>query len=297
MTTSSWKLNNIGENMKKLFLALLSISAIANNASADRLSDMVSPVTNPVNFEDPRTQTEARPIYIYHKLGEDFVTQGGDIRGYALQLRYAVNERLGITAHKDGYVDFNPDAVLNDDEGFANLAAGVKYAFYRDAESGQILTAGLRYEVPTGDNEVFHGRGSGVISPFLSGAMNMGGFNLMGYTSVRQALDNSDSSFYDFSLHADYPIGSFYPTMEVNVFHVIDAGNRLGIADEGQDFFNFGSSNSDGITMVTMGLGGRYKISDKITYGLAYEFPLTNGEGSNVTDWRVTSDFTIGFNL
>lgn len=295
MTTLKWKINYIGENMKQLFLTLLSITVVTNNALADRLSDMISPVTNPVNFEDPRTQTEARPIYIYHKLGDDFVTQGGDIRGYALQFRYAVNERLGITAHKDGYVDFNPDAVLNDDEGFANLAAGAKYAFYRDAENGEILTAGLRYEIPTGDNEVFHGRGSGIVSPFLSGAINAAGFNFMASTGVRLPLDNSDSSFYDLSLHADYPVGSFYPSAEINVFHVLDAGNRLGIADEGQDLFNFGSTESDGITMVTMGLGGRYKISDRMTYGLAYEFPLTNGQGSNVTDWRVTTDLTIGF--
>lgn len=37
-------------------------------ASDHCFDDFVSPMTNPIFFEDPRTLTELRPIYMHHKL-------------------------------------------------------------------------------------------------------------------------------------------------------------------------------------------------------------------------------------
>jgi len=96
-----------------------------------------------------------------------YITEGGDFRLYALELSYALNDRLALLATKDGYIDFNPNATLEDEEGFANIAVSAKYAFYKDGESGQIATAGLRYEIPTGETKVFQGRGDGIVQPFF----------------------------------------------------------------------------------------------------------------------------------
>lgn len=283
--------------MKKiLFLIALVVGLGINpSAQADKLDEMISPITNPVNFEDPRARTEIRPIFVYHKLDDKFATGGGNIRIYALQLRYAINERLAVIATKDGFIDSRPAGVFNDETGFANVAGGLKYAFYRDPEAGQIVSAGLRYEAPVGNRDVFMGNGDGSVNPFLSAAMNLGSVNLMAGTGLRLAMDSSDSSFYDLDIHADTHWGIFYPTIELNLVHVVDAGDRLGIPDEGQDFFNFGSTLSDGKTIVTAGLGGRVKITDSIFWGAAYQFPLTGGAGSHVTDWRVTSDLVFSF--
>lgn len=120
---------------------------------------------------------------------------------YALQLRYAVDERLAIIATKDGIVDMKPDAVLNDESGLANLAGGVKYAFYKDGEAGSIGTVGLRYEAPTGAKRVLMGRGDGSINPFVTGAWALGcddtPLNVVGATGLRLAFDDKDSSFWD----------------------------------------------------------------------------------------------------
>jgi hypothetical protein len=286
--------------MKKvLWSAVATCAALMNIQSpvyADRLDEMISPITSPVTFEDPRARTELRPIFVYHKLDEKFVTQGGNIRVYALQARFAVNDRLAIIATKDGYVQTRPDSVLNDEEGFANVAAGFKYAFYKDGAAGQIATAGLRYEIPMGNRDVLQGEGDGNLNPFVSAAMAIGNVNLMAGTGVRLSLDDEDSSFYDFDLHASTKWGWFHPTAELGVIHVISAGERLPIADEGHDFFNLGATESEGKTIVTGALGGRVDLADNISWGAAYQVPLTNGAGSHATDWRVTTDLIFSFN-
>ena len=269
------------------------------SAQADRLEQIASPVSNPVNFEDPRIQSNIRPIFIYHKIDKDFVTGGGDVRIYALQARYAVSDDLAIIATKDGIVDLNPNSALNDESGLANLGGGVKYALYRDAEEGLILTGGLRMEVPTGAKRVLQGKGKGILNPFVSGAAALGceeyPLNFVAGTGFRVPFSQSDSMFYDLDLHVDTKIGAISPLLELNLVQVLDAGDRLPIADEGQDFFNIGSSKANGKTMLTAAAGARVDLMQQLTWGAAYQFPLVHGEGTRITDWRLTTDLTYSF--
>lgn len=39
---------------------------VAAGAADDPFLDMISPITDPTNFEDPRSQSDVRPIYAYH---------------------------------------------------------------------------------------------------------------------------------------------------------------------------------------------------------------------------------------
>ncbi len=277
-------------------VSLATLSIAGGSVRADSFDEMISPVTNPYNFEDPRSMTELRPVYIFHKLDNEFITQGGDVRIWALQARFALDDRFSIIATKDGFIDFNPDAVLSDDEGAADIAAGLKYAFYKDDAAKQIGTFGFRYEIPIGNEDVLQGQGDGMFNPFVSGAMKLGPVNVMAATGFRFRVDDSDSSFYDFDLHVDTPVTEwFYPLLELNVVNVIQAGDRLPIADEGQDAFNFGASESDGKTMVTGGVGARVRLCNKVDWGVAYQFPLATGEGTHVTDWRITTDMIFHF--
>lgn len=291
------------EFMQRL-LFTLACSALAvtgmevTPVAADRLDDMISPIAHPLVFEDPRINTELRPIFAYHKMQHDFVTQGGNVRYYALEARFAVTDDLAIIATKDGWLDFNPNAVLSDEQGWANMEAGVKYSFFRDSAAGQIVSAGLRYEIPSGNTDVLQGNGDGSMNPFITAGYALGSVNLLGMTGFRFALDDKDSSFYDANLHLDVPIDNvFYPTVEFNLVHVIDAGERLPIADEGFDVFNFGASESDGKTTVVGSVGARVRLMKDLDWGIAYQFPLTTGRGSNVIDWRITTDFIYSFAL
>lgn len=286
-----------------VFCSAAFLVGICQQAKADDAFDQfISPVANPVNFEDPRATTELRPLFLYHELGEDFATKGGDVEVYALQARVALSDRLALIATKDGYVDFNPNETLPHGNGWANIAAGFKYAFYKDAPSSTIGTAGLRYEIPLGDEEVLQGNGDGVFNLFTSAATKLGNVNVMGAAGFRVPLDEADSTFFDADLHFDTPVGEtgigvLYPLFELSLVQVIDSGSRLPIPDEGADVLNIGASDADGKGIVTAATGFRLRFCDNADWGFAYQFPITRGAGSNLFDWRITTDLIWRFNL
>lgn len=290
-------------NLFKIAAAAMVVGAIHSSevaAQESRLDQMISPLSNPTNFEDPRSKSDVRFIFLHHAFDEKFVTSGGNVNIYALQARFAVNDRLSIVATKDGFVDLNPDSVVPKDEGFANIAGGVKYAFFKDDTAGQIASAVLRYEFANGDDEVLQGNGDGVVQPSVSfGWALSDNLTLMGDTGLRLPVDNEDSSFWDADLHLDYrvdtSIGAFYPTVEVNMEHVTKAGERLPIPDEGVDFFNLGATKSAGESIFTGGVGVRYRAAKNVDLGVIYQVPLNSGEGSRAVDWRVTADAIVRF--
>lgn len=285
--------------MKKKIFALIPLLSVflSSLAVADRFEKMASPVSNPVNFEDPRALTELRAVYLYHKIDSDFVTTGGDVRIYALQARFAIDDRFSIIATKDGYVDLNSDLdAIPDADGFGNLALGAKYAFIRDEDSGLIASFGTTVEVPTGDNEVFQGDGDGFIRPFLTAGLALEHVNIITATGLRTPFSGEDDFLWDYDFHIDVPFSDrVYPGFDINVIHAIDGGKRLPIADFGADYFNFGAADSEGETMVTAAVTNRIKITDAAAWGLAYQFPLSSGAGSQVFDWRITTDLQISF--
>ena len=122
--------------------------------TGDWLSNTISPVNNPVFFEDPTIRTELRPIYMHHRIDDGFITKGGDVNLYALQFRYAITDRLGFIATKDGYVDINP-GVGQGSDGWADVALGCKYALIDDRANQFILTPGFTFDIPLGDKKVF----------------------------------------------------------------------------------------------------------------------------------------------
>ncbi|MBN8550997.1 MAG: hypothetical protein J0M12_16910 [Deltaproteobacteria bacterium] len=265
----------------------------ASGVSAQPLKQMISPVSHPTNFEDPRHSTELRPIYIYHEIDHDFATEGGNVQITALQARFKLTDDFSIIATKDGYVDFNPHSTLNKSSGWANISAGAKYSPYRTDSS--IVSMGLRYEIPVGEESVLQGQGDGLINPFVSAATTIENWNFMIGSGFRLRIDSSDSSLYDLDAHVSYKIGNFYPLVEFGLTHVMAAGNRLPIADEGQDFFDIGASESDGENITTMAVGARYRITDNLDFGAAYEFPLDNSSGTRIIEYRVTTDFIYRF--
>ena len=96
-------------------------------ASEPGFHDFISPMTNPVFFEDPRTLTEARFIYLRHEVPT--AVGGGLVQLFALQLRAAITERLSIVAAKDGFATSSHPLI---DDGWADLSVGLKYNLIAD---------------------------------------------------------------------------------------------------------------------------------------------------------------------
>jgi len=282
----------------------------AEASATNGFSSFISPVSNFVNFEDPRATTEIRPIFMYHDIHNDFLgLGGGSAYLLAVQARWAVTDRFALIATKDGYVWMRPASeipgAVTHDDGMANLAFGAKYAVHYDEAAGRIATLGLRYELPIGDSGVLQGkvfridgvneRGDGILNPFLSSGVAAGNFHFLGYMGGRVPLDSVDSTFFDMSLHGDYQIGNFYPLVEVNWIHTVADGKRLPIGVEGFDLLNLGSRNAEGKGVVTAAIGARWRALQaelyNVDFGAAFEFPLT--ERRDLFGFRVTSDIIL----
>lgn len=285
------------------------------SASADGFAQARRPISNPTLFDLALPTTNIHPIFIYHGLpdrisvGNGTANIGGDVEVYALQFEYAINPRLSIVATKDGYVDMNPNAALTKEEGFANLGAGLKYAFILDPASGTALSGTATLEVPTGNSDVLQGEGNGALNLILSGLKLVDAWQFAGGAGIQIPFSNEQSTTCFVSTHASYEVCKYFiPLVEVNWFHVLDAGDGTGnfhdqlngqvpalLPFEGGDFFNVGALHAGrNRDQVTAAFGFRSRLSDAISLGAAYEIPLTDKE-TTLMDERVTVDLVWTF--
>ncbi len=285
--------------------------------SVDAFARAIRPISNPTLFDLAKPQTNLHGIFMYQNHPDMINTTagqvpvGGDVQLYALQLEYAFNERISLVATKDGYADFNPDHTLNQARGWANLAAGVKYAFIYDEANEHILSGTATIEVPTGDDDIFQGNGNGAVNLILNDLKLWGPWQFSGSIGARLPFDGDENSTSGFlSTHVSYAVTEkFIPLIELSWFHVFSAGdgsadfgNRQGndlvpsiVEFEGGDLWNLGAANAtNNRDQVTLALGARYLVTDRLNVGAAYELPLTDEEDGLLED-RFTLDVIWNF--
>lgn len=253
--------------------------------------DFISPMTNPTHFEDPRNLTEARFIYMRHKVPQ--AALGGEINLFALQLRAAITDRLSVIATKDGYIASNNPLV---DDGWADVAAGLKYNLLRDPAGQGLLSVGGTYEMTNGSTRSLQGNGDGVFNFFVSGAQKLTErANYIGAFGVRLPNDTAaETSMMFWSHHLDRRVTErLYLLAEANWYHWLDSGAGGIPGVEGGDLFNLGSTNVTGNDIVTSAVGVKFKPSRHQELGLAIEFPVTDRR--DVLDNRLTFDWIIRY--
>lgn len=279
-------------------IGLAAISSQAADApKSDWTSDLIAPVANPILFESPTINNELRPLFLYHRLNDDFVTKGGDVEVYALQFRLKLTDRLALIATKDGYIDFNPKTGLSHETGFADITAGLKYALVNDEQNKFLLTPGFTYTIPLGDKDVFQGNenGSGQFDLFVSAEKSVSDVQIMGNLGVIVPLDsNDDTAQLHYSLQAAYPLSQWFkPFVVLNGYTVLSEGNGLALGSEGYDVINFGTSNAGGETQIVLGAGFRTSLSKCVDLGFAYEKGVDHSHG--IFDDRITADLVWKF--
>lgn len=270
---------------------------------ADPFDGFARPVTN-VSFHHPFIWNELRPLFMYHAFPETGILDGGHLKLYALQAFFALTDDLQLMAYKDGYVDFKP-GVFKDDSGFADIAVGLKYKVWEDLDGEHgpaIFSVGVGYETTTGDDDVLEGEGDGFFDVFGSYGRSFGEFNFIGTAGVFLPRDSDeDNRTYHWHLHLDTQLGDdLQPLIEVNGFHYDGNAERnaglgpavpLGI--EGFDYTTLGADEVKDNDVITGAIGFRHSISEDVSWGLAYEKPLTSRK--DVMAYRWTMDIVFRF--
>ena len=295
-------ISKIGGTAGVAALALAATTGFVRAAdTANWLDNTISPVSNPIFFEDPKITSEVRPVYMYHNLPDQFdykgghAALGGRVQVAAVQLRYAINDRLSVIATKDGYIEFQPQHSLPHAYGFADLAAGLKYNVINDPDKQLLLTPGFTITVPTGSTEVFQGRGSAEWNLFVSAEKGLGNFHLTGNAGLRLP-DNlaEQSAQIHYSLQADYYTCQYFiPFVAANGYTILNNGHRnivdgVPLNTELYDLINSGSTGAAGSTEFTVGTGFRTRITKNVDLGFAYEGGVVEPVG--IFDNRFTVD-------
>ena len=193
------------------------------------------------------------------------------------------------------------------DDGFFDITVGFKYALIDRPEDAFILTPALRVDVPTGQRGVFSGNGGGVLIPSVSSAKGFGPVHLIGSTGWRLPFTSRESTSIFYNLHVDANLVDFIvPFLELNGTTWTHSGDGrtnvntkafgtvnltpaqdavhdlLGHTDrrrwEGADIVNLGSRGVAGNTLLTLAAGAQIPVTEHISVGAYYEFPLTERE-------------------
>lgn len=287
--------------------SLLAINPVhGQSADSDWRAQTISPVANPIYFEDPQIDSEVRPIYFDHLLPSVFryaggtAPLGGQVQVFALQLRYALTDRLALIATKDGYIESQPDHTLPHTYGWGNVAAGLKYALIDDKKDQFILTPGFTIEVPTGNQEVFQGRGAGLWNAFASAEKGCDKFHITGNVGFLIPDDFSEQTAEaHYSLQLDYYVCQYFiPFVVGNGYTVLSEADHnylagVPLTTEFNDLSDLGSTQAGGRTQIILGGGFRTRLLKNLDLGFAYEFGTTTPVG--IFAGRYTGDLIFRF--
>jgi hypothetical protein len=262
-----------------LAASILALAPLSSwSAENDWQSHAIAPVVNPLFFETPLIQSEIRPLFAYHRMDKDFLGADVDARVYAVQLRYAVNDRLAIIATKDGYMEIDPKVRgAKTQRGWNDIAAGVKYAVYRNDEKQIQITPGLTFEIPSGSDDVFQGNGDGEIYLFVSAIKGFDQLHLTANLGARVPFDTTEKTAnIRYALMADYYTCQwFIPFVSINAVTTLTEAKAAPFDTEGYDVVNFGSSRAGGVTQAAAGVGFRSRLHERVDLGFAYEYGFT----------------------
>ena len=184
-------------------------------------------MTNPVFFEDPRTLTEARAIYAHHKIPQLLPGLGTDpVQLFALQLRAALSDRLSLIATKDGYIVSDSPLI---DDGWADVAAGLKYNLIRDTCNQLLVSGGMTFELPIGSTRSLQGNGDGEFHLFLTGMKKVGDWHWISGSGFRLPTNRAEENqVWYWSNHWDRKISNnLYFLTEVNWYHWLNSSRAF----------------------------------------------------------------------
>ena len=234
----------------------------------------VHPITGPYWNEDSFLGNDVRVVVAHHSF-PGAIFGGGTADVYATQVRLNLAPRLQLVAYKDGYMNIDTVGFKND--GWNDIAAGLKYAFLQDDANKLYAAAGLGYEFASGDDNVF--QDDDEIRAWLSVNKGFGRLHLGATVHYFIATDNGndplgDSDHLSWHVHADYQVCKWFsPVLEVNGYHVTNEGSPV-TPFSGADVLNLGGNSSE--NLMTGAIGVEFRPTEKISIRAAYERAITD---------------------
>lgn len=245
---------------------------------------VVHPVTSPYFSEDSFITTDIRPIFVYHNLPGNFLG-GGNASVTALQLRLKLTDSLQFVAYKDGWVDVSTPGFGG--RGWNDIAAGLKWAFYRN-DAAQFQSAlGLGYEFASGDRRAL--QRDDELRAWVSANKGFGRLHLGTTLNYSWSMGNGrsvlgDSDWLSWHFHADYQISKYFsPLFEVNGYHTTrGSGVGFSVAD-------VANINNNGSPTISAAIGMEVRPLKWLALRAAFEMPLTSNVDVYGNRWTFSS--------
>jgi len=236
---------------------------------------VVRPLTAPYFHEDAFVTSDLRAWYVNHQFYGDTIR--GEVDVYALQVRLALTERLQLVAYKDGYTDFSGGALAGNN-GWNDIAAGLKYAFIQDWESQFHLAGGIGYEISLGDDEVL--QDTNEYRLWISANKGFDRLHLGLTANYRIAESHTANAMgaadmISLHAHADYYVNEWFsPVIEINGYFVTDEGS-VKAPFSGVDAVAVGGGEDE--DTITGAVGAELRpFGPELGLRLAYETELSD---------------------
>jgi len=244
--------------------------------SDDCFNRFISPISNPFFFEDPRSLTEVRGIFLDNRL-PSFIGNG-EAQVWAAQFRGRLTDRVSIIAPRVGYLQLHPDGP-GSPSGILSAPLGFKYNFIRDVEEQLLVSGGMTYFIP-GSSDALSNLGNGDFHIFLTAGKEIfDQGHWLSATGFRIPADNNwGTQLWYWSNQWDYEVTKhWYGLVGINWFHWMrNAGNDIGAPVTGLDLLNLPVSGVANTDLVSGVVGVKWKPNSHLELGTGFEFPLTD---------------------
>lgn len=251
----------------------------------------VRPLTGPYFHEDAFITTDVRAWYLTHSFDSDTkgVLKNGSVDVAALQVRVALTERLQFVAYKDGYTSFDDAGALDENDGFNDVGAGLKWAILQDWEHNAHLAVGVGYEFALGDEDVL--QDTNELRLWISWNKGFDKLHIGATANLIIAEESNDgllgnSDMMTLHLHADYYLTDWLsPVVELNGYFSQDDG---GLGVSGVDAGSIGGGAENDTYTIAVGAEVR-PLCENFGLRLAYETELNDNVSLFGDRWTLSA--------
>jgi hypothetical protein len=260
-------------------------------AEAPKDNTVVHPCTSPYFNENSFITTDLRFWYAYQKFDDNTPLGKGHGAVAACEVRLALTDRLQLVAYKDGYLWIDSDNL--DESGWNDVAAGLKWNFYRDVPEQFYMAVGAGYQFPWGDADVLQNDSEARV--WFSIDKGWDKFHVGATLNGLFATDSDErwgqSDRIHWNVHLDYRLTDWFsPVVEFNGNHSLNDEDAT-LPFQGGDLGNFGKGEDD--TIITAAVGGELRPFEGVAFRAMYEDQLNHED--DLFDWRVTLSLVISF--